>query len=80
MSFDIERPKKLRKLRTYLFLVSVSNHAKGIEKSKRRLGSKFILEGLEGRGGGGLLGGGESGGGGEEGGENSRLHLDFILR
>ena len=56
-----------------LFLVTIGNKAKGIEEAKRSLGAQFVLEGLQGRGGGLLGGRGESGGGGDEGGENSRL-------
>jgi hypothetical protein len=45
-----------------------------IEETKRRLGSKLVLEGLEGSGGRSLLGRSESSGGGDKGGENSGLH------
>mmetsp|Transcript_17345 Transcript_17345/g.22549 ORF Transcript_17345/g.22549 Transcript_17345/m.22549 type:complete len:208 (+) Transcript_17345:116-739(+) len=61
-----------------LFLVAVGYKAKRIEEAKRSLGTKFILESLEGSGGGLLGGRGERSGGGKEGGENSGLHLDFI--
>ena len=49
-------------------------HAEGIEESKRRLGTKLILEG--GQRGGGLGDGGrrEGGGGGDGSGEDDRLH------
>ena len=59
-----------------LLLVSISNKSEGIEESKRRLGSKLILEGLQGGGGGGLLGRGESRGGGDKGGKDGGLHVD----
>ena len=53
-------------------------HAEGIEESKRRLGSKFVLEGIEGGGGLGYLGWGKGGGAGDEGGNDGRLHFDCI--
>ena len=62
-----------------LFLVAIGNKAKGIEETKRRLGSKFVLEGLQGGGGSSLLGRSEGGGGGKEGGDNSELHLVSFL-
>lgn len=62
-----------------LFLITIGNKAKGIEETKRRLGSESVLEGLQGSGGSSLLGRSESGGGGNKGGENGRLHLDFVL-
>ena len=60
-----------------LLLVTISNKAKGVEESKRRLGTKFILEGLQGGGGGGLLGRGESSGSGKKGGKDGGLHGFF---
>ena len=50
-----------------------------IEESKRRLGTEFILEGLDGGGSGLLLGRGESSGGGDEGGKDGGLHFDIDL-
>ena len=58
-----------------LFLITVSDHAQRIEESKRRLGTKGILEGVQGGGlDGRLLGRSESSGGGDKGGENGGLH------
>mmetsp|Transcript_32847 Transcript_32847/g.68922 ORF Transcript_32847/g.68922 Transcript_32847/m.68922 type:complete len:215 (+) Transcript_32847:221-865(+) len=53
-------------------------HAEGIEESKRRLGTKLILEGADGRGGLGHGGWGESGGRADDGGDDGRLH-DWIV-
>merc|ERR1719188_1232372 len=47
-----------------------SEESKRIEESKRRLGTEFILEGLDGGGGSLLLSGGEGSSGGEKGGED----------
>ena len=58
-----------------LLLVAIGNNSKRIEESKRRLGTKGLLEGVQGGGGGGLLGGGESRGGGDKGGKDGSLHL-----
>jgi hypothetical protein len=58
-------------------LVTIGDHAKRIEESKRSLGTKSILEGSQGGGGGGLLRGGESSGRGEKGGDDKRLHFDY---
>ena len=57
-----------------LFLVSVSNEAKGIKETKRGLGAEFIFEGLEGSRGSSLLGRSKGSGRGGEGGDNSELH------
>ena len=62
-----------------LLLVTIGDKAKGIEESERSLGTKLVLEGLEGGGGGGLLGGSESGGGGDEGGKDGELHFDCLV-
>jgi hypothetical protein len=58
-----------------LLLVTIGNKAKGIEESKRSLGTEFILESLQGSAGGSLLGRGESGGRGDEGGKDGGLHF-----
>mmetsp|Transcript_58324 Transcript_58324/g.138798 ORF Transcript_58324/g.138798 Transcript_58324/m.138798 type:complete len:203 (-) Transcript_58324:29-637(-) len=58
------------------FLGNVVEHTKRIEESKWWLGSKLILEGLEGGGGSLLLDRGERSGGGNEGCENGGLHGD----
>mmetsp|Transcript_19652 Transcript_19652/g.45846 ORF Transcript_19652/g.45846 Transcript_19652/m.45846 type:complete len:100 (-) Transcript_19652:99-398(-) len=50
-----------------------------IEESKWRLGTEFVLEGLDGGGGGLLLSRGESGGGGDNGCEDSGLHVWILL-
>jgi hypothetical protein len=60
-------------------LVTISDHTERIEESKRSLGTKSILEGVQGGGSGGMLGGGESGGRGEKGGEDNSLHLVYYL-
>jgi hypothetical protein len=62
-----------------LLLVAISNHAEGIEESKRILGSKLTFEGLQGRGGGSLLGRGESDGRGDEGCDDNRLHFSSSI-
>jgi hypothetical protein len=62
-----------------LLLVAVSNHAKGIEESKRILGSELTLESLQGGGGGSLLGRGESDGRGDEGCDDNRLHFRNLV-
>ena len=50
-------------------------HTEGIEESKRRLGTKLILEGTERGGDLAGLGRGESGGAGDKGGNDGRLHV-----
>jgi hypothetical protein len=60
-------------------LVTVSDHAEGIEESKRILGTELGLERGEAGGGGGLFRGGESSGGGDKGGADDRLHFDYFL-
>eukprot|EP00804_Cyclotella_cryptica_P028180 CCRYP_011040-RA/>CCRYP_011040-RA protein AED:0.21 eAED:0.21 QI:386/-1/0/1/-1/1/1/0/192 len=50
-------------------------HSEGIEESKRRLGTKLILESKEGGGCLAGLGRGEGGGAGDEGGDDGRLHF-----
>ena len=49
-------------------------HAEGIEESKRGLGTKLILEGVERGGGLGHRGRGEGGGRADDGGDDCRLH------
>ena len=71
LDFDITKAVEL-------FLVSVSNKTKGIEESKRSLGTEGVFEGLQGGGGGGLLGGSESSGGGEERGKDGGLHFERL--
>ncbi len=65
-----------------LGLVTVSNKAKGIEESKRRLGTKLGLEGHLGgdRSAGRVLGRGESSSAGNEGGKDGELHLLVFLK
>ena len=62
-----------------LLLVTVGDHAEGIEESKRILGTELVLERRQAGGGGGLLGGGESSGGGDKGGGDDRLHCGVVL-
>ena len=62
-----------------LFLVTIGHESEGIEEAKRRLGSKLILESLQGGGGGGLLDRSESSGRGDKGGENGGLHVENLL-
>jgi len=50
-----------------------------IEESEWRLGSKFILEGLDSSGGGRLLGRSKGGGGGDEGGEDGGFHCRIFI-
>mmetsp|Transcript_12326 Transcript_12326/g.8633 ORF Transcript_12326/g.8633 Transcript_12326/m.8633 type:complete len:228 (-) Transcript_12326:59-742(-) len=58
------------------FLVNISvQKSKRIEESKRRLGTKLGLEGVEGGGGLCNLGRSEGGGGGNKGGGNGELHF-----
>ena len=61
---------------THLLLVTISHKVEGIEESKRRLGSKFVLEGLQGSGGRSLLGGSKGRGSSDDGGKDSKLHID----
>eukprot|EP00804_Cyclotella_cryptica_P006219 CCRYP_015277-RA/>CCRYP_015277-RA protein AED:0.47 eAED:0.45 QI:0/-1/0/1/-1/1/1/0/229 len=60
-------------------LAGFVQQSKGIEESKRRLGTKLILEGGEGGGGLAGLGRGKGGGRGDEGGDDGRLHFDLIV-
>mmetsp|Transcript_12324 Transcript_12324/g.8628 ORF Transcript_12324/g.8628 Transcript_12324/m.8628 type:complete len:220 (-) Transcript_12324:26-685(-) len=57
-------------------LVSIIKKSKRIEESKRRLGTKLGLEGVEGAGGLCDLGRSEGGSGGDEGGGNGKLHFE----
>jgi hypothetical protein len=61
-------------------LVGTIKESKGIEESKRRLGTELVLEGSEGGGGLAGLGRGESGGAGDEGGNDGRLHFGCTSR
>ena len=63
-----------------VFLVSIGDKSEGVEEAKRRLGSEFILEGLQGGGLGGLLGRSEGGGSGDEGGKDGELHVSDWIR
>ena len=54
-------------------LVGILEKAKRIEESKRGLGAKLRLKGLEGGGGGTLLSRSEGRGAGDEGGNGSKL-------
>jgi hypothetical protein len=56
-------------------LVGIIEHAERIVESKRRLGTKLVLEGIEGGGGLSGLGRGEGGGGGQGRGKDNRLHF-----
>jgi hypothetical protein len=60
----------------FIFTTQLS---KGIEETKRWLGSKLILEGLQGGRGGGLLGRGESSGRSDKRGNDCGLHGCFVL-
>jgi len=60
-------------------LISIIEESKGVEESKRGLGTELRLEGVKGGSGLSGLGGGESGGRAEEGGEDSELHLEVAL-
>jgi len=59
-------------------LVGIIEHAERIVESKRRLGTKLVLESVEGGGGLAGLGRGEGGGGGDGGGKDNRLHVGNI--
>jgi hypothetical protein len=63
-----------------LLLVTIGNKAKGIEETKRSLGTEFVFESLQGSAGGSLLGRGESGGRGDEGGKDGGLHFCEFVR
>jgi len=56
-------------------LSSLIEQSQGIEEAKRRLGTKLILEGVQGGGGGLVLGRGESGGRADKGSDDGRLHV-----
>jgi hypothetical protein len=60
-----------------LLLVTIGDKAKGIEESKRSLGTELVFEGHVGgdRSTGGVLGRGEGGGTGDEGGDDDRFHI-----
>jgi hypothetical protein len=62
-----------------LLLVTIGDKAKGIEESKRSLGTNLVLEGHVGgnRSTGSVLGRGEGGGTSDERGDDNRLHFDF---
>jgi hypothetical protein len=53
-------------------------HTEGIKESKRRLGTKLVLEGTKRGGGLAGLGRGKGGSAGNEGGNDGRLHSDCI--
>jgi len=55
-------------------LVGISKHAKGVEETKRGLGTELTLEGIEGGGSLADLGRGEGDGGAGEEGSDSKLH------
>ncbi|KAL7436118.1 hypothetical protein ACHAXH_003962 [Discostella pseudostelligera] len=55
-------------------LAGIVEQAKGIEETKRRLGTELTLEGVEGGGGLAGLGGGKGGGGGGKSDEGGKLH------
>ena len=57
-------------------LVGISQPVKGVVESKRSLGTKLVLEGIQGGGGLAGLGGGKGGGRGDGGGKDDRLHFD----
>jgi hypothetical protein len=60
-------------------LVGIIKKSKRIEESKRRLNSKFSLEGVEGSGGLGNLGRCEGGGRGGKSGGDDKLHDCFFF-
>ena len=64
-----------------LFLVTIGDKSEGVEESERRLGTKLVLESLQGCGCRGLFGRSEGGGRGDKGCKNSGLHrdVDFCL-
>jgi hypothetical protein len=55
-------------------LAGIVEQAEGVEETKRRLGTKLTLEGVEGGGGLAGLGRGKCGGGGGKSGEGGKLH------
>jgi hypothetical protein len=65
-----------------LLLVTVGDKAKGIEESKRSLGTELVFEGHVGgnRSTGGVLGRGEGGGTGDEGSDDDRFHIRIVVR
>jgi len=63
-----------------LLLVTIGNKSEGIEESQRRLGTKLVLEGLDGGGGAGSGLGNKGRSGGEDRGGDNRLHLEFYER
>mmetsp|Transcript_2476 Transcript_2476/g.3922 ORF Transcript_2476/g.3922 Transcript_2476/m.3922 type:complete len:244 (-) Transcript_2476:34-765(-) len=62
-----------------LFLVTIGDKSQRIEESKRGLGTKLVLKGVEGRSLGGRLGWSESNSGGEEGGDDDRFHCRLFI-
>ena len=64
--------------RTFVCMSNDKDKAQ-LPNTYRRLGTKGILESLQGSGGSGLLGGSESSGGGDKGGENSGLHFGSLV-
>ena len=73
LDFDVSES-----LESLLVDISVEK-SKRIEESKWRLGTKFILEGLDGGGGGLLLDRSEGGGSGDKGGEDSGFHFEVCI-
>jgi hypothetical protein len=64
-----------------LLVLAIFNQAKGIEESKRSLGTELTFEGLQGGGGGSLLDRGKGDGRGDERRyDDNRLHFGLILR
>ena len=68
LKFDVSKTGEL-------LFITIGNKSKRIEESKRRLGTKLRLEGLEGGGGSLLLGRGKGGGRSDKGGKDSGLHF-----
>jgi len=60
-------------------LVGIIEETEGVEESKRRLGTEFGFEGLEGGRGLGNLGRSEGGGRGGKGGDDGELHVVRVI-
>jgi hypothetical protein len=60
-------------------LVGIIKQSQRIEETKRRLGTKLVLEGVKGGGGLAGLGRGESGGRADDGSEDGRLHCLILV-
>ncbi len=72
LEFDVSKTSELG-------FITIGDKSERIEESKRRLGTEFSLEGVEGGGGSGLLGRGKGSSRGDKGGKDGDLHGDFSL-